>query len=133
MNLEQAIHQRWADTPALEALLPAARLKTGRTRGDPMPYATLSRRRNRTRLRTNAGDAIDEVALEIDVYCDDYDAGRAIAAAVQAAFDRAGFDLPGGDRAVQMRRADDAASQDADGTWQFALQFLVQVHLPTGT
>ena len=132
MNLEQAIHQRWADTPALEALLPAARLKTGRSRGDPMPYATLTRQRNRTALRSNAGDAVDETALQIDVWCEEFDAGHAIAEQVKAAFDRAAFDLSGGDRVVQMRRTGDAASQDPDGVWRFALQFLVQVHLPSG-
>jgi len=132
MNLEQAIHQRWADTAALEALLPAARLKTGRSRGDSMPYATLTRERNRTALRSNAGDALDESKLRIDVWCEAFDAGHAIAEQVKAAFDRTAFDLSGDDRVVQMRRIGDAASQDADGVWRFTLRFLVHVHLPFG-
>jgi hypothetical protein len=132
MNLEQAIHQRWADTAALEALLPAARLATGRSQGDVMPYATLAREQNRAALRTNAGDALDETILRIDVWCEEYDAGHAIAEQVKAAFDRSAFDLSGGDRVVQMRRSSDSASQDADGVWRFTLRFLVHVHLPSG-
>lgn len=132
MNLEQVIHQRWAASETLNGLLPAESLKTGRSFGDSLPYATVSRLANRTRFRTNAGDALGEVTLRINVWHDDYDAGRAIVEQVEATFDRSGFDLSGGDRVLQMLRTDDSASQHDDGTWQFTVEFLVQVHLPSG-
>ena len=132
MNLEQAIHQRWAASDTLASLLPAERLKTGRSFGDSLPYATITRQGNRTAFRTNAGDALDEVRLQIRVWHDDYDAGRAIAEQVKAAFDRSDFALSGGGRVVQMRRTGDSASQHDDGTWRFTVDFLVQVHLPSG-
>lgn len=132
MNLESAIHQRWAASDALASLLPAESVKTGRSFGDPLPYATIARERSRTAFRTNAGDAMDEVTLRIDVWHDDYDAGRAIAEQVKAAFDRSDFALSGGDRVVQMRRSGDSASQHEDGVWQFSVEFLVQVYLPSG-
>ena len=133
MNLEQVIHQRWAASETLNALLPAEHVKTGRSFGDPLPYATLTRLKNRTVFRTNAGDALDEVTLRVNVWHDDYDAGRAITEQVKAAFDRSDFALSGGDRVVQMRRTDDSASQHHDGTWQFTIEFLIEIHLPSGT
>ena len=132
MNLEQVIHQRWAACDALASLLPAENVKTGRSFDDPLPYATITRHRSRTAFRTNAGDALDEVTLRINVWHDDYDAGRAIVGQLKAAFDRSDFALSGGDRVVQMRRTDDFASQHDDGAWQFTIEFLVQVHLPSG-
>ena len=96
------------------------------------PDSTVTRVRNRTALRTNAGDAVDASTLRIDVWCEEFDAGQAIAEQVKATFDRTSFDLSGGDRVVQMRRIRDAASQDDDGVWRFALEFLVHVHLPSG-
>jgi hypothetical protein len=132
MNLEQVIHQRWAESDSLASLLLADRVKTGRSFGHSLPYATLTRTRAQTAFRTNAGDALDEVRLRIDVWHDDYDAGRAIVEQVKATFDRGDFALDGGDRVVQMRRTDDSASQHADGAWQFTVEFLAQVYLSSG-
>jgi hypothetical protein len=132
VNLEQVIHQRWAASEGLNSLLPADRVKTGRSFDASVPYASIARQGNRTAFRTNSGDALDEVALQIDVWHDDYDAGRAIVDQIEATFDRSDFALAGGDRVVQMRRTGDAASQHDDATWQFTIEFLVQVHLPSG-
>ena len=133
MNLEQVIHQRWAATETLNALLPAENVKTGRSLDGATPYATIARLKSRTRLRTNAGDALDELTLRVCVWHDEYDAGRAVADEVKATFDRSAFTLAGGDRVVQMLRSDDFASQHDDGLWQFTTEFLVQVYLPSGT
>ena len=132
VNLEQVVHQRWAACDALDSLLAAENVKTGRSFGAASPYATITRLGNRTAFRTNAGDALDEVALRVSVWHDDYDAGRAIVGQVKTAFDRSDFALAGADRVVQMRRTDDSASQHDDGTWQFTVDFLVHVHLPSG-
>jgi hypothetical protein len=80
-----------------------------------------------------AGDALDEVTLRVNVWHEEYDAGRAIAEEVKAAFDRSSFALSGSDRVVQMLRTNDFASQHDDGAWQFTTEFLVQVYLPSGT
>ena len=132
MNLEQAIHQRWAASDDLAGLLPVERVKTGRSLNDSLPYATIARRKSRTLFRTNAGDALDEVTLRVNVWHDDYDAGRAIAEAVRAAFDRSDFPLSDGDRVIRMRRTNDFASQHDDGAWRFTVEFLAQVYLPSG-
>lgn len=132
MKLEQAIHERWAATGALSALLPADRLKTGLARGAAVPYATLVRTAGRTLCRTNAGDALDEVTLTIHVWHDAFDAAAAIAHQVKAAFDRSAFDAGGGDRVVQMRRAGESVAQHGDGVWQWTIEFSVQVYLASG-
>jgi hypothetical protein len=132
MNLEQAIHQRWAAAAALCQLLPADRLHTGLARGTGTPYATLLRKPSRTLFRTNAGDALEEVPLVIHVWHDRFDAGQAIARQVQAVFDRSDFSLSDGGRVVQMRRAGESVVEHDDGVWQWAIEFSVQVYLPSG-
>lgn len=132
MSLEQTIHQRWAADAALGALLPAERVTTGRATCSKRPYATIVRTASRPALRTNAGDAVDEVTLRIDIWHDRHHAGQAILQQVKAAFDRSDFALPGGQRVIQMRRTSDVAVQHDDGLWQFTIEFLVQVYLPRG-
>ena len=132
MRLEQAIHQRWATSGGLVALLPAQRVKTGRAFGDATPYATVEHVQGQTAFRTNAGDALDEVTVRINVWHDNYDEACAIAEQVKLAFDRSAFPLAGGDKVVQMRRVADSASQDGEGLWRLAIDFVTQVHLPSG-
>jgi hypothetical protein len=132
MNLEPYLHQRWEADAALCALLPAVRVVTGLWRQGGAPYATLVRKGNRTAVRTNAGNALDEVTLEIHVWHDQHDAGRAIVEQVKATFDRAAFPLAGGQKVLQMRRTGDTAVQHDDGLWQFTVVFSVRVYLPSG-
>lgn len=132
MNLEQAIHQRWAATDALNSLLPAENVTTGRSLSRSTPYATLVRQRSRPALRTNTADAVDEVTLRFNVWHDDHDAGLAIAQQIKAAFDRGRFALAGGDRVIEMRRTGDWATQHDDGVWQVTIEFLVRVYLSSG-
>jgi hypothetical protein len=131
MDLEQAIRQRWGATPALDGLLPVSKLKTGLARGDTLPYATLARTGSRPALRTAAGDAIDEVAVRITIWHGDYDGGSAIVGQVAAAFDHSDFALAGGGRVIQMRRTNLAATEHDDGAWQFTIEFLAEIHIPS--
>ena len=132
MNLEQAIHQRWASSGRLSSLLPVERVRTGLVRGAGIPYATLARKPGRTVFRTNAGDALDEIPLVIQLWHDRFDAGQAIAEEIKAAFDRGQFVLAGGDRVTDMRRSSESVVQHSDGTWQWAIEFSVQVYLTAG-
>lgn len=132
MNLEQAIHQRWAAASELNALLAAANLRTGLARNATVPYATLTPRSSRTIVRTNAGDALEHVTLAIHVWHHQFDAAQAIADMVDAVFDRSEFDLAGADRVIQMRRTARAATQHPDGLWQCTIEFDVHVYLASG-
>jgi hypothetical protein len=132
MNLEEAIHERWASAGKLSALLPVHRLRTGIARDGAIPLATIHRKPGRTLLRTNVGDALDEIPLVIHVWHEQFDAGQEIADEVKAAFDRGQFPLRGGDRVIDMRRAGESVVQQESGAWQWAIEFTVQVHLAAG-
>lgn len=132
MNLEQAIHLRWAATNALADLLPAERVKTGRSLGHAVPYLTLARTSSKPALSSNSGDSLDEVVLRFDLWHDDHDLGRAIVEQIEIAFHRVDFSLAGQDRVVSMRRVDRADRQHDDGVWQFTVEFLVLLLLPYG-
>jgi hypothetical protein len=132
MDLEQAIHQRWASSGKLSSLLPVDRVRTGLARDLGIPYATLTRKPGRTILRTNAGDALDEIPIVIQLWHDQFDAGQAIAREVKAALDRSQFALADGDRVIDMRRSGESVVERGDGTWQWAIEFSVQVYLTAG-
>jgi hypothetical protein len=132
MHLEQAIHQRWAASAALCELLPADRLTTGLARQTAVPYATLWRKPGRTLFRTNAGDALEEVPLEIHVWHDRFDAAQAVARHICALFDRSDFPLSDGAHAVQVRCDGESIAEHDDGVWQWTILLLVQVYLPAG-
>ncbi len=132
MNLEQAIHERWAAAEALCALLPAEKLRTGAARGLELPYAVLTRKAGRNVFRTSGGQALDEVILAVCVRHEEYDAGRAVVREVMAAFDNSDFSLSDGPRVVAMRRTGETAPLHDGKAWRFELEFLVQVDLPSG-
>jgi len=132
VTLEQAIHERWAESDVLAALVPADRVTTGRTSAGAMPFAVIARLESRTLRRTNGADAIDRVALRIAVGHDDYDEGLEIIRRVKAAFDRTAFLLGDGDRVLDMRRIRDLVAQRDDGSWRFVTDFTVQVYLASG-
>jgi hypothetical protein len=129
VNLEQAIHQHWAATEELEALLPAENVKTGRSRGGPMPYATIERTKGRPDLHTNAGDALDEITILVHVWHDNYDDARAIAEQVKAAFDRSVLSLSEGGDVARLQRTSDTAVGHDDGVWRMTVELLARVYL----
>jgi hypothetical protein len=131
MTLEQAIHKHWADCPALEELLSADRLSTGRSLGTPAPYATLRRESTQPVCRTNAG-RLDEVGLRIDLWHDGYSAGRAVVDQIDAAFDGCWLDLDDERQLMALRRTGLSERQHDDGLWQFTLQFSARVFIPLG-
>jgi len=132
MNLEQAIHQRWAESASLCELLSADRVKTGLTHVAAIPYATVVRKAGRTLFRTNAGDALEEVPLEIHLWHNSFDAGQAAADRVKTAFDGGEFILSDGGRAVQVRRDGESAVEHDDGVWRWTIRFSIQVYLSWG-
>lgn len=130
MNLEQALHQRWSNCPALIALLPAERVTTGRSSLDSLPRATFSRRSRRTVCRTNSGETIEEVTVRMRLRHESFDEGIAIVQQFLTTFDRSRFSLADGAEMVNLRRITDDARQANDGTWQFRIEMLARIHLP---
>lgn len=127
MSLEQAIHQRWADSTALSALLPAERLTTGRSGGDEKPYATIQSLQRQETMPTNAGNTVEEVSMDLCLWHDDFDAGEQIVEYIQAVFDRATFNLPDDSAVVRMREVSMSATHKKDGIWRWKIKFLANV------
>ena len=96
MTLEAKIHTIWPTVPALEALLPVARVFTGRApRGSTMPYASIQRPAGTVTGRTDKA-TVKQVQLRIQVWHTDFDAGQAIHDAIESAFENRDFDLTDG-------------------------------------
>lgn len=130
MNLEQALHQRWSDNQALNALLPAERVTTGRSSIESLPRATLSRRSRRTVCRTNSGDTLEEVTVELRLRHESFDAAVAIVQQFLTTFDRSQFSLAAGAEVQSLRRTQDDCRQADDGTWLLRVELLARIHLP---
>jgi len=128
VSIEQAIHAHWAQCQELAALVPADRLTTGRPARDVAGCATLERTATRPCLPTNNGYAIEEVALRVVFWHDDYDAGHAILEAVVAALDGVALEMDGGARWARLRRTDQSTTHEPDGRWVFHVRLSARIH-----
>jgi hypothetical protein len=127
VDLLAAIHERWAATPSLCALLPAARVVTGMSADPAAPRAVIGKQSDRPLVVANDGSAVDAVGLRIEVFHAHHDAAAAIVAEIKAAFDRADFAVDGG-RVIAMRRENDAEHQEDDGLWRMMIEFICHVY-----
>lgn len=129
MSLEQAIHDHWANDAALTTLVPAARFVTGHAQGElQSPYVTLARDSTVPKLRTSAR-TIDDVSFRFDIWSDDLDEAKQIAAAVAARFDRQSFAADGCSdddcTIIRMRQTGQSEKQHTESSsWQITMTFL---------
>jgi hypothetical protein len=132
MNLTQAVHQRWAATAPLVALLPAERVFTGSSVDPAPPFAVIARESGQPLARFGDGSGIDAARLRIQVFDDCYDRATAIIQQVKLAFDRASFALASGDKVLEIRRHADGEEQQPDARWQMTVEFECIVYLAAG-
>lgn len=133
MSLEAAIHDRWASAAALVSLVPAARLFTGAARGDvQLPYVVLVREAETQRTRTSSLTEVNDIAVRFEIYATELDAGKAIAVAIRAEFNRQGFALPLGTCLV-MQGTSEQEQPAADGTWTVTASYLARVAVPVAS
>jgi hypothetical protein len=130
MNLEQALHQRWFDSPEMNALLRVDRVTAGRSSLDTIPRATLARTSRRVVCRTNSGDVLEEVTVEMRLRHESFDDGLATVQQFLELYDRSQFNLTDGATLLSLRRIQDDCHQATDGTWQFRVEMLARIHLP---
>ncbi|MEN6556879.1 MAG: DUF3168 domain-containing protein [Thermoguttaceae bacterium] len=132
MNLLTTIHERWAASTALNALLPVARLFTGAC-GDALPpLASILKRSDQPDSYQSDGSAIDVVVLRMHILHADYVAAAQIIHQIKKTFDRTTFDLDGGDRVQNMQRINDGEQQRDDGVWKMTIDFQCTVYLASG-
>jgi len=148
MNLGQAIIARWASDSTLNGLLASTRVMVHRHEEEEpaRPYAVLVVGGGDAGLRLNGGAGIRGTAAVITIVCDKetgdtsdtyggngYDQCKAIAEAVQRAFDNQTWDLSGNDRVLLCRTATPTEDLDEDsGQWMFSITLDTDVYTASG-
>jgi len=132
MNLAQAIHERWAEAAALNALLPVSRVYTGASFDPALPLVVISKQSDKPDSYQSDGSAIDVVVLQMRVLHARYDAAAEIMREIKKAFDRTSFDLADGDTVQNMQRINDYERQRADGAWELIIDFKCTIYLASG-
>ena len=130
LSLVQAIHQRWAESPALCSLLPVARVSTGMSADPALPRAVVHKESDRPLLSCNDGSEVALVTVRIRVFHDDYAAAAATIGQLKAALERAEFALECGGKVLDVRRSNDSEQQLENGVWEMTIDFDCTVHLP---
>ncbi|MEN6406839.1 MAG: DUF3168 domain-containing protein [Thermoguttaceae bacterium] len=132
MNLMAKIHERWAASTALNAVLPAARLFTGACCDASPPLASILKQSDKPDSYQSDGSAIDVVVLRIRVLHANHDAAAQIVHQIKKTFDRTTFSLDDGDQVQNMRRVNDCEQQRDDGVWEMIVDFQCTVYLASG-
>ncbi|MCC6125826.1 MAG: DUF3168 domain-containing protein [Pirellulales bacterium] len=132
MKLAKHLHEHWSSSAALNGLLPVEKVFTGMSGDSALPYATISLEGAKPLSRHGDGSALDEVAVQIELFHGGYDAGLAVLKEIEAAFERLSLDLDEGRKMLDMRRGDRREKPLDAETWRFALDFRCTVFLPEG-
>lgn len=138
MNLLQTIRTQWAANSTLNGLIPAAtKLQTGVYQyagaSPSYPFCTIQEVDRYPEDQSNTA-ATERVTVRITSYHNrsGYDALVTIADAIDAVFNRAGFNLSGSDYVLTMERAGRQSLQDEDDDWYIVQDYTCLVHLATG-
>jgi len=137
MHLGRVIQTRWAANGTLQGLLPASKVMVGiYFAEDPIfPYGTITLPGTGPSARANDGAATNTVIVRVAVYHDrnHYDACKAIADAVQSAFESTNFSLTGSDKVLDVRSSIPQEIQDQEtGDWTFVIDLECKVYLAAG-
>ncbi len=123
LEIEQAIHERWAVTGALIALVPAARVFTGAAADNPAaPYVVWQRLSTAPAARTSSGRQISRTRLRCEIRAEQLAAAKQIAAAVSEEFNRSAFSLAVG-TCLAMQHAGHEETLTPQGWWLVATEF----------
>jgi len=137
MNLAEVIQDQWAADTTLNGLLASNKVMvdTYFAEEPAFPYATLKVQGGGTGRQFNDGAGVRTVIVQVSIFHskNSYDEAKAIAEAVQAAFNRAGFSLSGGDKVLDVLTSTPSENQDGEtGEWTFSLDLSCTIYLATG-
>lgn len=123
LAIEQAIHERWAATGALAALVPVARVFTGAAVDRPaVPYVVWQRINTASLARTSSGRQIDRSRVRCEIRAEQLSIAKQIAQAVFDAYNRDPLTLSTG-VCLDMRHAEYVEALPAEGWWRLAMEF----------
>ncbi|MBL9124450.1 MAG: DUF3168 domain-containing protein [Planctomycetaceae bacterium] len=129
MSLVQAIYERWQADPRLTALIPPARVYSGRAAGDAVrPYAVIGEAPGAA-ARHTTHVAIESVAIELTAWSDDPRLARALLDEWRRVFERQAFPA-GGARCLLMQAEMARVIAPDDSGWQAAARYRVLVERP---
>lgn len=132
MNLLEEIHSRWADDATLNGLLDSENVYTGRSFDPTPPFCVLTRESQAPEWQANCSGCVDRVGMRFQLFHANYDTGYVIVETIREVYNRANFDLDGGDSVLTMERSGEFEIQEDDGVWRFVLDFQCLVHLIEG-
>jgi hypothetical protein len=123
LGLEQAIHERWAATGALTALVPVARVFTGAAVDQPAaPYVVWQRVNTAPQARTSSGRQVDRTRMRCEIRAEQLAIAKQIAQAVFDAYNRATLTLVSGTCLIMQHVAFDEVLSP-EGWWRVATEF----------
>ncbi|MDZ4781244.1 MAG: DUF3168 domain-containing protein [Planctomycetia bacterium] len=123
LGLEQAIHERWAATGALTALVPAARVFTGAAVNQPAtPYVVWMRVNTAPHARTSSGRQVDRTRMRCEIRTEQLAVAKQVAQAIFDAYNRAAFALVSGS-CLTMQHVAHEESLAPEGWWRVATEF----------
>lgn len=125
LGLEQAIHERWAATAALTALVPASRVFTGAAVDSPaVPYVVWTRVATAPVARTSSGRSVDRTRMRCEIRAEQLASAKQVAQALHDAFQRTAFAMPSG-VCLTMQVAAHEEQLSQRGWWLVATEYEV--------
>jgi len=122
-SIEQIIQDAYAANSYLTSLVPSAKFVTGTAKSLELPYITLSREGSTPSVRSNS-NRVDRTVMRFQFW-GSHSVGTTVRDMLIQAFDNWGDDSSN-PRVVMMRKANDLAIEEDDGTWQFLIDFVVE-------
>lgn len=129
MAVETTIHNTWANTAALTAIVPAARFFTGDAYGLPddgsfVTYATLDKNSTRPLYRATGGAEVESHSFTLDVVADNLATIKTIWPLIKAAYNRTSWS-DAYSTVILWQWDTVTETQDPDKTWILSVDFTV--------
>ena len=122
MDIEAAVHTRWATYAPLVELVPAAKFVTGTLYDEPeLPYVSLGVEGETPDWRSSDGEGI-ETALRFSIFDSDLGRAKKIAQRIKDRFDRKSFAIRDGNCYV-MQWTNELRLPGEDGVWTVLVDY----------
>jgi len=123
LGIEQALHELWAATGALTALVPAARVFTGAAVDRPAtPYVVWQRVGTTPLARTSSNREVDRTRMRCEIRAEQLTITKQVAQAVFDVYNRATLTLTTG-TGLNMQHVSYEETLLPEGWWRVVLEF----------
>lgn len=122
MSLTKAILEHWAADEPLNDQLPVERVSVGTTPDTSTPYAVLELNSVVPVTATNAGHAMEQTIVQLDIWDGHYDSGLTTVEYVKAAFDWSDLVFGAGQGSARFRCRQVTTKHHDNRLWQFRVE-----------